>query len=266
MSEHEKQILLSGHQTGPNQRFYEYCDAPLRKMLSENLPENGAKVVFIPWALWAGQTPDDVYGYAQTHWKPYNIDLVPIHRENSKTSMKKTIENAHAIIVGGGSIHTLVRALHEQQLLAPVYRQIKDGGLYIGTSAGSIVACPTMFTASEPPPFEISSHETFGLIPFQIAAHYYEVQKGEFHHGPTPRQRLTNYLELNPESLPVLALPDGAYLVRKGEELTLRGSWSRLMTPAGEYINFDPGTDLSMLLDETNPYYDHPQKNSSFIR
>ena len=48
--------------------------------------------------------------------------------------------------VGGGNTFRLLKGFYDFELLPPVRRRVAEGMPYIGSSAGSIVACPTLKT------------------------------------------------------------------------------------------------------------------------
>ncbi len=99
----------------------------------------------------------------------------------------------------------------------------------------------------EPPSFA-----AFGLIPFQINAHFMEDDFFEGHMGETRRERLQEFLEEN--TGPVLAIREGAWLtgsVATGE-LVLGGENGALLfeTVDGTLSESElpTGSDLSKLL------------------
>lgn len=56
--------------------------------------------------------------------------------------------------------------------MAAILRKIKAGTPYVGWSAGSNVACPTICTTNDMPIVEPQSFRAVGAVKFQINPHY----------------------------------------------------------------------------------------------
>ncbi len=125
------------------------------------------------------------------------------------------IAAADVVIVGGGNSFALLKALHDQRLLAPIRARLAAGGRYLGWSAGANVACPTIRTTNDMPIVEPPSLAALALVPFQINPHYTDVI-APGHMGETRDQRLAEFLVANP-AVPVLGLREGSALrIRDG--------------------------------------------------
>ena len=103
---------------------------------------------------------------------------------------------------------------------------------YLGTSAGSNVACPTIRTTNDMPIVQPASFSALGLVSFQINAHYLDPDPSSTHQGETREQRLTEYLEEN--AAPVIALREGAMLVIGGSETKLEGETGAVLFARGQ--------------------------------
>jgi dipeptidase E len=79
---------------------------------------------------------------------------------------KKAIRDTDAIFIGGGNTFRLLKALQDLDLLEPIRRKIKGGAPYIGSSAGSNVAGPTIKTTKDMPIVQPRSFNSLGLVPF----------------------------------------------------------------------------------------------------
>ena len=255
-------ILFGGGQSEAKKPYYHYCHDWLQDFFSRNLT-NRENILFISWAIWGGHDADKMFSYGQEHWGQFGLNLKALHKAKNMT---KEIEEADAIIVGGGSVHMLVRELENNRLMMPLRKKIESGCLYIGTSAGSVICGPTMHTASEPPLIHIPSHKTLGVVPFQINAHYYDNDPDAFHHGPTPATRLKNYLLLNPNPKPVVCIRDGSYLRINGGKVEVMGIHP--VTVFGtdmQRYDFSPGSYIDSILDTKSVYYQRGI-NSSLLR
>lgn len=251
-SERRSLLLFSGGQSEPNQSYYHYADSWLPVYLAEKLGSH-SRVMFAPWAVWGGHSADDMFRYGSEHWGRLGISLEPLHRQGD---MVRAVEEADAVIVGGGSVHMLVKSLAEHKLMPAIQRHVRDGGLYIGTSAGSVVACPTRLSAMEPPPIALERYRTMNLVPFQITPHYYEPRKDVHHSGPPPIARIRNYIAFNHDPKPVVGLKDGSCLKVENRTMTLLGEkTAMIVSPETGEDRVRPNADLSDLLDTHSAYY-----------
>ncbi len=169
------------------------------------------EVLFIPYA---GANHDYYLKRMQEFSQPSGVNLVGIHHQSDPA---QAIRDADAIYVGGGNTFLLTRDLHNHDLIRPVRERVEEGIPYMGVSAGSNVAGPTMQTTNDMPIVMPKSFETFGITPFQINPHYisggtWKKSGDEFHphHGETRAQRIKEFHEHNPT--PVIGLTEGTYL------------------------------------------------------
>src|SRR5436305_5761450 len=93
---------------------------------------------------------------------------------------------------------------------------------YIGSSAGSNVAAPTIRTTKDMPIVEPPSFDALGLVHFQISPHYLDPDPNSTHMGETQEERIRQYLEEN--ELPVIGLREATALRVKKGAVTLRGT------------------------------------------
>ena len=128
-----------------------------------------------------------------------------------------TLEDAEIVIVGGGNTFQLLRECRNRGLLKTIRQKSK----YIGWSAGSNLACPTIKTTNDMPIVDPGGLEALGLLPFQINPHYTNAPLPG-HRGETRDERLLEFARVNPD-LPVLGLPEGSWLRVSGEAIELRG-------------------------------------------
>jgi dipeptidase E len=159
----------------------------------------------------------------------------------------KAIAQAQGLYVGGGNTFLLTKELHENELIEIVRDRVLNGMPYMGVSAGANVACPTMQTTNDMPIVSPPSFETFGLVPFQINAHYHDgtiwvKEEGIFeqHFGETRAQRIQEFHEQN--DLPVIGLWEGAFLLWNDESGTLIGGDATIFHPQSDPVTYPEGT------------------------
>ena len=159
----------------------------------------------------------------------------------------KAVEEAEAIIVGGGNTWQLVRMLRDNNLLEAIRVKVLDGTPYVGWSAGSNVACPTLRTTNDMPVIDPKGFDCMNLVPFQINPHYLDYNP-EGHGGETREQRILEFLELNPDIF-VVGLREGTMLKYKSNHLSLIGNRSaRIFRKGMEPIELNAEDDLNFLI------------------
>ncbi len=153
------------------------------------------------------------------------------------------LDGAEAIFAGGGNTFRLLKSLYELDLLGPIRERVQGGTLYMGSSAGSVIAAPTMKTTNDMPIVQPPSFDALGLVPYQINPHYLDADPGSTHMGETREMRLTEYLEEN--SLPVLAIREGTMLRVENGATTIVGTKPARIFRRGEMaFDVDVGTRL----------------------
>jgi len=157
------------------------------------------------------------------------------------------VEEAEAVFVGGGNTFRLLDRLQRSGLLEVLRRRALAGMPYLGASAGTNVAAPTIKTTNDMPIVEPPSFTALGLVPFQINPHYLDPDPSSRHMGETREERLREFLEENDTA--VLGLREGAWLRREGSRLTLEGkNGARIFRRGREPQEAAPGESLDGLM------------------
>jgi dipeptidase E len=140
----------------------------------------------------------------------------------------------------------LLDKLYEVGLLDVIRRRVNEGLPFMGVSAGSNMACPTLMTTNDMPIVQPPSFKALGLVSFQINPHYFSgrtwVHAGEElqeHFGETRDDRIAEFHEMN--DLPVIGLREGGILRIEGEDHCLLGAPARLFVKGREPVDIDPG-------------------------
>jgi dipeptidase E len=185
---------------------------------------------------------------------PLGVPVIGLH---AVPDARAAIEEAEALFIGGGNSFRLLRSLQQQGLVEPIRRRVLAGALrFIGSSAGTNMACPSLRTTNDMPIVQPASFEAIGLVPFQINPHYQDADPDSTHRGETREQRIVEFIDEN--DVAVLGLREGCWLRRRGASLTLEGiTGGRLFRRAEEPAEVEPGADLSWLLTLT-PRFDTP--------
>ncbi|WP_289030745.1 dipeptidase PepE [uncultured Paraglaciecola sp.] len=134
---------------------------------------------------------------------------------------KEAINNAKAILVGGGNTFNLLSQLYKQDILADIQQSVKQGTPYIGWSAGSNICGNSIRTTNDMPIIQPPSFDALNFVPFQLNPHYTDYQPPG-HNGETRAQRIEEFCTLNPK-MPVIGIREGSALLLKDKQLTLEG-------------------------------------------
>ena len=206
-------LLLISNSTNAGEAYLEYPKHDINNFLGEI-----KKILFVPYAA-VTFSYDDYQAKVQERLGEFNIQVDSIHLHKDKLS---AIKNAEAIVVGGGNTWHLLKTLQDLDLLSLIKEQVEKNSVpYIGWSAGSNMACPTIKTTNDMPISEPQSFNALGLIPFQINPHYLDANP-EGHAGETREQRIEEFLAANKE-MSVVGLREGCILKVFDKDIELIG-------------------------------------------
>eukprot|EP01094_Clydonella_sp_ATCC50884_P027666 TRINITY_DN8047_c0_g1_i1.p1 TRINITY_DN8047_c0_g1~~TRINITY_DN8047_c0_g1_i1.p1 ORF type:complete len:236 (+),score=52.83 TRINITY_DN8047_c0_g1_i1:26-733(+) len=232
-----RRLLLISNSTQFGEEYLQHCSAHITAFLK------GAgvnTVLFIPYAL------KDRDGYAEKARAAYEQMGFRVEAIHRKENPADAVAAAEAVFIGGGNTFRLLKALYDNNLIAVLRERVEAGMPYIGTSAGSNVATPSIRTTNDMPIVEPPHFTALALVPFQINAHYLDPQDIA-HMGETRQQRLKEFHEDN--CTPVLGLREGAMVLVKEGKATLLGTTSARLFLRGEPAKeYDIGSDISFLL------------------
>jgi dipeptidase E len=185
---------------------------------------------------------------------PIDVPVVGLH---AVPDPRAAVEEAEVLFIGGGNSFRLLSALWKLQLIEPIRRRVQAGELrFVGSSAGTNMACPSLRTTNDMPIVQPPTFEALGLVPFQVNPHYQDPDPTSTHRGETREQRIVEFLEEN--DVAVVGLREGSWLRRRGAALHLGGiSGARLFRRGEAPREFEPGADLSWLLG-AEPRFDSP--------
>ncbi len=232
-------LLLISNSTNAGEPYLEH---PLEQMKTF-LGETTINALFIPYA---GVTIsfDDYTGRVRNRFQEIGHDITSIHEFEDPV---QAVEHAQAIVVGGGNTFHLVKMMQEQGLLDPIREKVLAGTPYIGWSAGSNMACPSIRTTNDMPIVEPISFNVLNLVPFQINPHYLDANP-EGHAGETREMRIEEFIEANPGMF-VVGLREGTmFLVEEGTIQLLGPRPARIFKKDFVPQELGTGADFSFLL------------------
>ena len=231
-------LLLISNSTNAGEPYLQYPMPQIGDFL------NGVKeIVFVPYEA-------VTFSYAeyeakvQARFDELGIRVRSVHRSKNPAKM---IREAEAICVGGGNTFALARMMQRQKLMSAIKSKIEKGTPYVGWSAGSNVACPTICTTNDMPIVEPESFKAINAVRFQINPHYLDANP-EGHAGETREQRILEYIEANPRRY-VVGLREGCMLRVEGDKMELIGKRPmRIFKKGIEIFEVNAGDDLSFLM------------------
>jgi len=238
-SRQKQRLLLLSNSTNAGQGWLQHAESEIRDFLGEGINE----VLFIPYAG-VSFTFDEYARKATEKFGELGYDIRSLHTETDPVA---AVRNCEALAVGGGNTFHLVYHLQEEGLLEPVRERVADGMPYIGWSAGSNVACPSLSTTNDMPVIKPQSFETFNLVPFQINPHYLDTHPPG-HKGETREERIFEYIAVN-KDVYVAGLREGSMFRVEGERISLLGEKPvRIFRHGQEPLEYDADDDLQFLL------------------
>lgn len=236
MNDKTRRVLLISNSTLYGGGYLDHAETEIRSFLGDV-----KRVLFVPYALF---DRDKYAANAQQRFQKMGYELTSVHTAADPIA---AVNETEAIFIGGGNTFRLLKTLYEVALLEPIRQRVSNGMPYIGSSAGSNVAAPTIKTTNDMPIVQPPSFNALGLVSFQINPHYLDPDPNSKHMGETREERIMQFLEENDTT--VVGLREGAMLRIENGETFLRGSsGARIFRTGVEPVETVPGTRLDNLL------------------
>jgi len=235
----KRNLLLISNSTLYGSRYLDHCAEEIKKFLT------GEKsVLFIPYARPDGMSHEEYTSIAKKRFEKMGFKLSGIHEHESS---KKAVESAQSLFIGGGNTFVLLNKLYKEDLIDTIRKKVSRGMPYIGTSAGSNVACKSVKTTNDMPIMYPPSFDALNLVPFNINPHYLDPDPNSTHKGETRETRIKEFHFYNFEY--VVGLREGAMLHVKDNTITLKGSTgARIFDKNNNTKEYKPGDSLDFLL------------------
>jgi dipeptidase E len=236
MNNKRMRLLLISNSTLHGSGYLDHAEPEIRDFLGDL-----KHVLFVPFALF---DRDKYAATARARFEKMGYELTSIHTASDPV---QAVKETDAMFIGGGNTFRLLKTLYEFDLLDVIRERINAGMPYIGSSAGSNMACPTIRTTNDMPIVQPPSFNALGLVSFQINPHYLDPDPNSKHKGETREERIIQFLEEN--DTPVVGLREGAILRVENGEITLRGSTgARIFRRGFEPVEILPGAKLDQYI------------------
>ncbi len=229
-------LLLISNSTGPDGGYLDHCADALAEFLVD-----ARNLLFVPFAL----GDESAYGEKAVD-RLERMGIAAGWADRTGDPVRQ-LAAASAVFVGGGNTFRLLDRLYSTGMLDAIRNAVRAGLPYVGTSAGSNVACPTIRTTNDMPIVQPPSFEALGLVPFQINPHYVDRDPDSSYQAETREQRLLEFLEEN--ATPVVALRESAWLRVEGGEVLLQGAGARLYRRNEPPVEYPSPSRLDHLLE-----------------
>jgi dipeptidase E len=231
-------LLLVSNSTLHGSGYLDHCAEAIASFLTPSV----SRVLFVPYAI---RDRDGYAAKARARFDAMGFALDSMH--DAPEGPVAAVEKAEALFIGGGNTFRLIDALWRHALVEPIRRRVRAGLPYIGSSAGSNVACPSIRTTNDMPIVQPPSFEALNLVPFNINPHYLDPIPGSTHMGETREERIAEFHEENDP--PVVGLREGAWLLVDDASVTLQGSTgARLFRRGKPPVEYPIGSRLDFLL------------------
>jgi len=243
------ELLLLSNSTNYGQTMYAHAAEAFAEVVEDR------PVTFIPFALadW-----DDYADRAISAMRAFGVSATSAHRS---CAPDRAILEAEIVMMGGGNTFRLLDSLYHLKVIDGLRQRVRAGSTrYIGASAGTNVACPSIRTTNDMPICHPPLLDALGVIPFQINLHYVDADPLSTYMGETRDTRINEFLEEN--DCPVLAMYEGSWLHLRDTRASVAGP-ARLFQRGGCEA-LDSGVDISHLLHQA-PSFDggrRPQPGS----
>jgi len=231
-----KRILLISNSTLYGSGYLDHAEGEIRDFLG-----TAKRIVFVPFAAFErGKYTEQ----ARTRFHAMGCDLTSLH---DVSNPHRILAEAEAVFVGGGNTFRLLKGLYDFDLLEPIRMAVEEGLPYIGSSAGAIVAGPSLRTTKDMPVVQPPSFESLGIVEFQISPHYLDPDSNSTHMGETQEERILQFLEEN--EAPVVGLREGGMVRIESNKITLKGSaGARIFRRGQPPVEMSPVSELAEVL------------------
>lgn len=169
--------------------------AGAKELVQNFLTQNDVQeILFIPTAANVEEYQDYVdEEIAVLKESGYNVTILDVATTPHNKSVQ-AIKNSRCLCISGGNTFYLLQELKRNGLLDLIKQRVQDGMLYIGESAGAIIACPDIsynqIMDDKAVATELTNYSGMGVVDYYVLPH-----NGEFPFVETTAQTIKVYGE-----------------------------------------------------------------------
>ena len=225
----------------PGETYLGYPMPEIRKFLGDQ----SLKILFIPYAA-VTFSFDEYEARVKERFAGMDQIVTSIHHA---ADFRKAVGEAEAIVVGGGNTWQLVRMMNDNGLFPLIRERVLAGIPFIGWSAGSNVACPTLRTTNDMPIVDPKGFDCLNLVPVSNQSALPRQKPGRARRGNPRTAELKSFWKSTPEYL-LFGLREGTMLRREGDRLMLIGPrTARIFKKGSGPVELNEQDNLNFLLD-----------------
>ncbi len=146
--------------------------------------------------------------------KGYDFEEIDIEGKGEK-ELRETFKGKNVIHMEGGNTFYLLKAVRASGFEKILHELLKQGLVYVGTSAGAYIACPTIIMATwgkQRDRYDVTDFQALNLVPFVMRVHYTDNME----------EALQEHVKNSPH--PVRILRDGQGLLVEDGKYTFYGT------------------------------------------
>jgi dipeptidase E len=209
-----KQLLLLSNSTQYGSGYLDHAAPAIQAFLGPR-----GHVAFVPFAVFDW---DQYEAKARARFAEMGYGLESVHRHMNDPA--QLLGKADCVFIGGGNTFRLLHHLYQTKLLGLIRALVVSGLRYLGSSAGAIVAGPSLKTTKDMPVVQPASFDALDLVPFHVSPHYLDRDPTSKHMGETQEERIMQFLEENAGR--VVGLREGSLLSVADDQVTTLGTES----------------------------------------
>ena len=229
-------LLLLSNSTAHGGGYLDHCADAIVSFLRPSV----RRVLFVPYAA---HDRDAYTSAVRTRFEAMSLKVDSVHTWPG--GQVRAVEDAEAIFIGGGNTFRLIDALWRHELIEAIRARVQEGMPYIGSSAGSNVACPSIKTTNDMPIVQPRWFEALKLVPFNINPHYRETDPVMAPFSETRDDRIREYHVVNAD--PVLGLEEGSWVVAEDGAVTAHGAARvKLFRRGADPVWVEPGARVPL--------------------